>query len=163
MLSVPHFFVQDAMKPVAHILLTAPLAGVVAWQAGLVPAAVLYGGAVLIDVDHFIFYVQRTGHYDPVAMFSWYDRADAVCTSRSYYGVSIFHVAEVFVLLALATPVFPLLFWFLLGMAYHMFLDYYWLFRHPVLSVRTRPLSLIEHLIRRKRGEREFWRDTPVR
>ena len=150
------------MKPVAHILLSAPLAGVAAWQAGLVPAAVFYGGAVLIDVDHFIFYVRRTGHYNPAGMFAWYDRADAVCTSSSYYGMSIFHLAEILVLLALAAPFFPLLLWLLLGMAYHMFLDYYWLFRHPVLSVRTRPLFLIEHLLRRRRGEREFWRDTQV-
>lgn len=150
------------MKPLAHILLTAPLAGAVAWQAGLIPAAVLYGGAVLVDVDHFIFYARRTGRYNPVEMFSWYDRADAMCTPTSYYGVNIFHVAEFFVLLALATPLFPLLSWLLLGMGFHLLLDLYWLYRHPVLSVKVRPLSWIEHLVRRRRGEREFWRDLPV-
>lgn len=150
------------MKLSSHLLLTAPIAGLTAWQVGMEPAAWLYAGAVLIDVDHYIFYARRTGRYNPREMFTWFVEADKLCTPHSYYGVHIFHTAELFLLLALAIPLWPLFSWLLLGMVFHLLLDLYWLYRHPVLSIKVRPLSWIEHLVRRRRGEREFWRDTPL-
>jgi hypothetical protein len=152
---------RHAMKFTSHIILTAPLAGLTAWQAGLEPTAWLYAGALLIDVDHYIFYAMRTRRYNPVEMFSWYTESDKHCTPSSYYGLHIFHAAEIFLLLALVASFRPMVAWMLLGMGFHLILDYIWLYRHPVLSLTIRPLSWTEHLIRRLRGEREFWRDSP--
>jgi hypothetical protein len=147
------------MKLASHLILTAPLVGFAAIQGGILPAALLYGGAVLIDVDHFIFYALRTGRYNPIEMFSWYDQADKHCTSSSYYGLNIFHTAEVFALISVAASFWPVLSWLLLGMGFHFILDIIWLYRHPTISVKVRAFSWIEHLVRRWRGEREFWRD----
>jgi hypothetical protein len=147
------------MKLSSHIALTAPLAGLTAWQAGIVPAAWLYGGALLIDLDHFIFYALRTKRCNPLEMFTWYQESDRRCSATSYYGLHIFHTAEVFILLALTAKFLPMVPWLLLGMGFHLLLDYYWLYRHPFFSLKVRPLSWTEHLIRRRRGEREFWRD----
>ncbi len=150
------------MKLANHLILTAPFATLIAWDAGFVPAALLYGGAVLMDVDHFIFYAMRTGRYNLIEMFSWYEQSDKLCTSTSYYGLNIFHAAEVFALVSLAASYWPVLSWLLLGMGYHLLLDIIWLYRHPTISVKVRAFSWIEHLVRRWRGEREFWRDEGI-
>jgi hypothetical protein len=150
---------RQAMKLTSHLTLSAPFAGIITWQAGPMAAAVFSAGAILIDIDHFIFYALRTGRYNPAEMFTWYETSDRQCTQESYYGLSIFHAAEIFVLLSLATSFVPIISWLLLGMGFHLLLDYIWLYRHPVLSMKVRPLSWTEHLVRRLRGEREFWRD----
>lgn len=150
------------MKLLSHLTLTAPLAGITAWQAGIEPAAWLSVGAVLIDVDHFIFYAMRTGRYNPCEMFSWYEHSDRHCTPTSYYGLNIFHTAEAFALISLAAVYWPAFSWLLLGMGYHLLLDIIWLYRHPTISVKVRAFSGIEHLVRRWRGEREFWRDLQI-
>ena len=147
------------MHPVSHVVLSAPLAAVITWQAGIVPAAWFAGGAVLIDLDHYLFFIQRTGRFHPLEMFAWFRAADARCTGSSYYGLCVFHAAEPFLLIALAASVLPSLAWLLLGMGYHLLLDYIWLYRHPVISIKVRAISWTEHLVRRWRGEREFWRD----
>jgi len=147
------------MKLTSHILLSAPLAGVIAWQADPLAAIVFSGGAILIDIDHFIFYAMRTGRYNPREMFTWYETSDQQCTPQSYYGLSIFHTAETFLLTSILTIFIPILSWMLLGMGFHLLLDYLWLYRHPVLTLKVRPLSWTEHLVRRLRGEREFWRE----
>jgi hypothetical protein len=147
------------VRPSAHVAISAPLAVVLAWRSGLAAAAWFSCGALLIDVDHFIFYVLRTGRFSPIEMFAWFRETDLRCTAASYYGLHIFHAAEVFVLLALASHFLPYLSWLLLGMGLHLLLDYIWLYKHPVLSVKVRALSWTEHFIRRWRGEREIWRE----
>lgn len=146
------------MNPLAHVGFTTPLAALIAWQAGPEPAACFAGGAVLIDLDHFIFYVLRTGRCNPVEMFAWYRENDKKCTPESYYGLHIFHAAEPFMLGAIAASYWPVISWLLLGMGFHLLLDLFSLYSHPVISLKVRALSWTEHFIRRKRGELEFWR-----
>ena len=146
------------MNLTSHIALTAPIAAVIAWKSGIAPAACFYGGAVLIDIDHFIFYMRRTGRCDPVEMFSWFEYNERRCSATDYHGLNIFHAAEFFGLIAIAAIFFPILAWLLPGMAYHLVLDYLWIYRHPKLNIRVRALSWTEHFVRRSRGEREYWR-----
>ena len=146
------------MKLSSHLSLTAPVAGLTAWQAGWEPMVWLYAGAVLIDLDHYLYFALHTGRISPVEMFTWYEDADRQCTLDSYYGLNVLHAAEPFIILAMATHIWPMLSWLLLGMGFHMLLDLIWLYRHPNISVKVRAYSWIEHLIRLRRGEREFWR-----
>ena len=146
------------MTPLAHVGFSAPLAALIAWQAGPAPAAIFAGGAILIDLDHFIFYALRTGRYNPIEMFAWFRETDRKCTPESYYGLNIFHAVEAFILAAFAAIYWPILSWLLLGMGFHMLLDLFWLYSHPVLCLKVRALSWTEHFIRRKRGEKEVWR-----
>ena len=146
------------MTPLAHLTSTAPLAALIAWQGTPAMAACFAGGSILIDLDHFIFYVLRTGRCNPVEMFSWYRENDKKCTPDSYYGLHIFHAAEPFFIGAAISNYWPLVSWVLLGMVFHLVLDLIWLYFHPVLRMKVRALSWTEHFLRRKRGELEFWR-----
>ena len=146
------------MTPLAHVGFSAPLAALIVWQAGPEAAAWFAGGAVLIDLDHFIFYALRTGRYNPVEMFAWFSENDRKCTPESYYGLHIFHAAEPFMLAAIAASYWPVISWLLLGMGFHLLLDLFGLYSHPVLGLKVRALSWTEHFIRRRRGELEFWR-----
>jgi hypothetical protein len=147
------------MTPAAHVAATAPLAALIAWQGTPAMAACFTCGAILIDLDHYIFYVLHTGRCNPVEMFSWYRENDKRCTPGSYYGLHIFHTAEAFLITAVISWYMPLVLWLLLGMGYHLLLDLTWIYRHPVLSMRVRAFSWVEHFMRRSRGETEFWRD----
>ncbi|MGB9081897.1 MAG: hypothetical protein WCD00_11425 [Desulfuromonadaceae bacterium] len=147
------------MTPLAHVGFSTPLAALIAWQASPEAAACFAGGAVLIDLDHFIFYALRTGRYNPLEMFDWFRESDKKCTPESYYGLHIFHAAEPFILATFAANYWPILSWLLLGMGFHLLLDLFWLYSHPVLSLKVRALSWTEHYIRRIRGEQEFWRN----
>lgn len=146
------------MTPLAHVSYTTPLTALIAWQAGPEPAACFTFGAILIDVDHFIFFVLRTGRYSPLEMLAWFRKNDKQCTANSYYGLNIFHAVETFMLVAIAASYWPVLSWLLLGMGFHLLLDLIWLYAHPVLSLQVRALSWTEHFLRRNRGEVEFWR-----
>src|SRR6266704_4100918 len=141
------------MTPLAHVGFSAPLAALIAWKVGPEPAAIFAGGAVLIDLDHFIFYVLRTGRLNPVEMFTWFRESDKKCTPESYCGLHIFHAAETFILAAFAAIFWPILSWLLLGMGFHLLLDLFWIYSHPVLGMKVRALSWTEHFLRRKRGE----------
>lgn len=147
------------MNLASHVALTAPVAAVIAWKAGVNPAACFCCGAVLIDIDHFIFYSLRTGRYNPIEMFAWFRNNDKRCTAASYQGLNIFHAAETFMLISIASTFFPILSWLLLGMGFHMILDYLWIGSHPVLGLKVRALSWTEHFVRKGKGEREFWRE----
>ena len=147
------------MTPRAHVSLSAPLAALVGWKAGLAPAIVFSVGAILIDIDHYLFFVLRTRHFSPIEMFAWFHETDCRCNPTSYYGLHIFHTVETFLLVYLASLFLPVLTWLIIGMTFHMLLDLIWLIRHPTLGIRVRAFSWIEHAIRRHRGEREVWRD----
>lgn len=67
--------------------------------------------------------------------------------------------AEPFMLAAIAASYWPVISWLLLGMGFHLLLDLFGLYSHPVVGLKVRALSWTEHFIRRKRGEQEFWRN----
>jgi hypothetical protein len=149
------------MTPGAHVGLTVPLAALIAWKAEASAAAWFSAGSILIDIDHLIFFARRTGRYSPMAMSSWYKAMDQKCTPDSYYGLHIFHTVEPLLLGAIAAAFWPTVWWIMFGMAFHLALDLISLYCHPVLRVTVRPLSWVEHVLRRRRGEREFWRSLP--
>ena len=106
-------------------------------------------GSILIDVDHQIFYFDRTGRCDLSGMFRYFrEEVDQHLYSIPYLGVCIFHTIEFFLLVALLSIYFPPLKYLLAGLIFHILLDIYDLVRLKVPFIRA--YSLIEHIIRRK-------------
>lgn len=114
---------------------------------------------ILIDVDHYFDFVivcRRFGIRDMFKFHSW------VWHNRhALYGLSLFHTAEVFLLL------FVLGFWshyfwlILFGFSIHLIFDLYYLYKQNCFF--NRAFSIIEYLIRRNGSkgypvpEKEFW------
>lgn len=111
--------------------------------------AVFCVGSVLIDVDHQIFYITRTGRYDIAGMFRYFrEDVDRHLDSIPYLGVCILHTAEFFLAVAILSLFFPIFKYLFAGLVFHIMLDIYDLVRLKVPFIRA--YSLTEHLIRRR-------------
>jgi len=111
-------------------------------------------GSILIDVDHQIFYYNKTGKCDVSGMFRYFREVDRNLCSIPYLGICIFHTIEFFLLVALLSYFVPLLKYLLAGLIFHILLDIYDLVRLKVPFIRA--YSLIEHLIRRRKSGYPF-------
>ncbi len=112
-------------------------------------------GSILIDVDHQLFYFNRTGRYDVSGMFRYFrENVDENLASIPYLGVCIFHTIEFFLLVTVLSFYFPLLDYLLAGLIFHILLDIYDLIRLKVPFIRA--YSLIEHLIRKRQSGYPF-------
>lgn len=111
--------------------------------------ALFWAGSILIDADHQIFYMIRTGRYDIPGMFRFFSEdVDKNLYAIPYLGVCILHTMEFFLAIALLSTLFPPLKYLLAGLIFHITLDIYDLIRLKVPFIRA--YSLIEHLFRRR-------------
>ncbi|HEY6007208.1 MAG TPA: hypothetical protein VIU40_02725 [Geobacteraceae bacterium] len=106
-------------------------------------------GSILIDVDHYIFYVFRRRRFDVRGMFAYFEDLQEVQHRIPYAGICIFHTVEFYLLVyllslrySLFTPVF-------IGMLYHFVLDLIHLRRHRFLTGRA--FFILEHFVRVRR------------
>lgn len=112
-------------------------------------------GSILIDVDHQIFYMIRTGRYDVSGMFRYFrEDVDKNLQQIPYLGICIFHTIEFLFLIAVLAIYCQPLRWLLAGLALHLGLDIYDLIRLKVPFIRA--YSIIEHLIRRRQSGYPF-------
>lgn len=105
-------------------------------------------GSVLIDVDHYFLYIQRTGRFSVRGMFRWFEGLWKVEKTIPYVGLCIFHTIEFFLLVALLALAWPLLFALLAGLLFHFLVDLVYLIHKGIPFIR--PYFLIEHFIRRR-------------
>ena len=131
-----------------HLLATGAVVAVMTPFAGIAELAIFSAGSILIDVDHYFFYVQRSGHCDVSGMFSYFRNIDRNLTKIPYLGICIFHTIEFLLLIALLSYSFPLLRFLLYGLSFHLLLDIVDLVRLKCPFIRA--YSLTEHLVRRK-------------
>ena len=112
-------------------------------------------GSILIDVDHQIFYMVRTGRYDVSGMFRYFrEDVDKHLQQIPYLGICIFHTIEFLLLISILAVFNQPLRWLLAGLALHMSLDIYDMIRLKVPFIRA--YSIIEHLIRRRQSGYPF-------
>jgi hypothetical protein len=122
--------------------------------AGLAPVleggeiAVFAVGAVLIDFDHYLLYVQRRRDFSVPGMFRYFEQLQPIQSTIPYVGLCLFHTIDFFLLLALLGHFFPLFHYLLAGCLFHFVIDLFDLWRKKVLFIRA--YFLIEHLIRRR-------------
>jgi hypothetical protein len=105
-------------------------------------------GAVLIDVDHYLLYIQRRRNFSVTGMFRYFRELQTVQSTIPYVGLCLFHTIDFFILLGVLAISYPLFFPLLTGCLYHFCLDLFDLKRKGVLTIR--PFFLMEHLIRRR-------------
>lgn len=106
-------------------------------------------GSVLIDVDHYFLYIQRTKRFDIRGMFHWFEELWKIERNIPYVGLCLFHTIDFFLFVAILIPFFPFLSSLLAGLLFHFAIDLIDLKRKDVLFIR--PFFLLEHAIRRRK------------
>jgi hypothetical protein len=105
-------------------------------------------GGVLIDVDHYMLYVQRRRNLSIPGMFRYFNELQPIQTNIPYVGLCIFHTIDFFILLAVLGYFYPLVNCLLAGCLFHFVIDLYDLRRKKIILIR--PFCLFEHFIRRR-------------
>ena len=105
-------------------------------------------GAVLIDVDHYLLYMQRRRSLSITGMFRYFDQLQPIQRTIPYVGLCVFHTIDFFLLLAVLAHFYPLFHALLAGCLFHFVLDLFDLRRKGVLYIRA--YFLVEHFIRRR-------------
>jgi hypothetical protein len=105
-------------------------------------------GGVLIDVDHYLLYIQRKRNFSVKGMFLYFEELQPIQGSIPYVGLCVFHTIDFFILLAVLGHFYPIIYSLLAGCLYHFFFDLIHLRRHQIIRIRA--YFLLEHLIRRR-------------
>jgi hypothetical protein len=105
-------------------------------------------GGVLIDVDHYLLFVQRRRSLSIAGMFRYFSELQPIQCNISYVGLCVFHTVDFFLLLAALGFIYPIVWYLLAGCLYHFVIDLFDLRRKGVIFIR--PFFLLEHLIRRR-------------
>ena len=103
---------------------------------------------ILIDADHYLVYVMRRRDVSIRGMFRYFDEFQAVEKTVPYFGLCLFHSADVLLLVGILAWFFPLLRPVVAGMLFHHLLDIIDLTRKGIPFIRA--FFLIEHFIRRR-------------
>jgi hypothetical protein len=114
---------------------------------------VFWLSSVVIDVDHYLDFIYRNGFTDfrIKGMFLYHDVLKGFWGRPEFLHISVFHTVE------FAAMVYILSVWtdaawlkaLCLGIFFHLALDWIYLYRHKVLTLRA--YSVIEYLIRKRR------------
>jgi len=140
------------MRLTEHVVLGAGASAALVPILGVEGAGVFYASSVLLDVDHYLEYVQRTRFRDwsPARMFAFHGEVFSRLYRPDMLALSVFHTVEWFALVFVAWH------WWdgglglaaLLGMVFHLGCD---LLRLTTLgAVTKRALSLVEYGLRRR-------------
>jgi hypothetical protein len=106
-------------------------------------------GSILIDVDHYLFYVCRRRRFDVKGMFAYFDDLQELQHRIPYAGICILHTVEFYLLVFVLSRFYPFFTPVFIGMLYHFGLDLIHLHRHRFLTGRA--FFIPEHLIRVRR------------
>lgn len=131
-----------------HIALTGLAVAALAPVAGREELMLFAIGGVLIDVDHYLLYVQRRRDLSLSGMFRYFRELQPIQSTIPYVGLCLFHTVDFFILLGLLAVIHPPLNYLLAGCLYHFALDLIYLRREKVIFIR--PFFLVEHFIRRR-------------
>ena len=105
-------------------------------------------GGILIDIDHYLLYIQRTRGFGIRGMFRYFEELQPIQKTIPYVGLCLFHTVDFFLLIGLLAFFNPLLYPLLAGFIFHFMLDVIDLNRKGVPFIR--PYFLLEHAIRRR-------------
>jgi len=117
------------------------------WDAGQI--AWFAAGSILIDVDHYILYLQRRRRFDIKGMFRYFDELEAIQQTIPYVGICLFHTVDFFVLVGLLSLGHPVFLYLLAGLLFHFVADLIHLYRCRYLFGRA--YCIIEHVVRKRR------------
>lgn len=122
------------MLPKYHILagIVFSLILIIFFNISLIPAVIVFLASVLIDVDHYAYYVLKDKNISLKKAYIKFKRLDEKYLSlplekqnKYYYSLCIFHGIESILLIFILAYIFKfnLLFFIALGFSYHLFFD----------------------------------------
>jgi hypothetical protein len=138
-----------------HVAITGVAAAVLLSFWSKMEVALFCAGGILIDVDHYLCYIQRTGRFGIAGMFRYFQALCKIEQGIPYYGLCLFHTVDFFLLVALAAFYYPVFIPLLTGLLFHFAVDLCDLLRKKVPFIRA--YFLIEHLIRRRQKGYPFF------
>ena len=137
----------------------ASIGSIILWPFLGIDTIVFFFSMILIDVDHYFDFVIVCKRFGIRDMFKYYDWVWE--EKQMVYGLSLFHTAEIFLML-FVLGFWSYYFWLILfGFSVHLMFDLYYLYIHKCLF--NRALSIIEYIIKSRRvkcyhlPEKEFW------
>ena len=131
-----------------HIALTGVAAAALTPFLGGTELVLFAVGGVLIDVDHYLLYIERRRNLSITGMFRYFNELQPIQSTISYVGLCVFHTVDFFVLLAVLAHFYPVIYSLLAGCLFHFAIDLFDLRRKKVIFIR--PYFLLEHFIRRR-------------
>lgn len=137
----------------AHFTLGLAVAIIVYLGYGIIPALIFFAGAFLIDIDHYVVFVFRTGsfsvkkayHFFDVVVWNHFMKKKA--KPNEYFFLPC-HNIEWYITLALVSMIVPIVWFLFFGMLFHYLCDLvhdYWIFGRFVRS-----WSLFGHLLQKR-------------
>lgn len=101
---------------------------------GLIGALIIFASSVLIDIDHYLYYIYKTKNYSLKKSISWFfinkdkfEKMEKKQKNNIYTGLCFLHGAEaliILLLLALVSNMYSRFFIFIfIGFVFHLILD----------------------------------------
>ncbi len=130
------------MWPLKHIIASAILSILLFPLIGYNTIIVFLSG-VLIDVDHYLFYVKRKKNIS-------LKKAYYYCRDTLFHDVlHIFHVIEFWLLILILSFFYKIFLFISIGIIFHLYLDVIHLYYHPE-KINARTFSIITWILRRR-------------
>ena len=144
-----------------HVIFGAIFSLILFWiypEIGILNTSIVFLTSVLIDADHYLYYVYKKKDWSLKNAYSWYIELSKKIMSLSrkernklYLGVYIFHGIEVlFVLFLLGLIVHNIFIFAFIGVGFHMVLD---MVHGSLYCDSGIKLSLIRDFLKKGRGE----------
>jgi len=120
------------------LIFSAILFPIVKWNSLIILMA-----SVLIDVDHYLYYVFKVRKFNLKKSFNYFYMGEFGEKKLLF----VFHTVEFWVILLIASLYFHILFYFLIGIMFHMFLD--------LFNIKKKKLSLVHHFVKKHQTSEE--------
>ena len=122
------------MHPIKHLILgifLALLLFVTIPEISLVSLGIIVASSVLVDIDHYFYYVYKKKKINPVKAYKWYMGNRKKCRTMSkehkrttHFGTYCLHGIEILIILLLLGFFVSNFFYFvLIGVTFHLLLD----------------------------------------
>ena len=100
-------------------------------SVGILNITIIFAASVLIDIDHYIYYIYKTKKLNPIKAYTWYRGHQRRCKkipkekkSEVHFGTYFLHGIEILMILfALGFFVSPVFYFILIGFTFHLICD----------------------------------------
>lgn len=149
------------MNPISHLIFGTIFAFflyLIAPHIGILEALLILSASVLIDIDHYFYYLYKEKEYNLWKLYlklinkqKKFRQLSAEEREKYYSGFFIFHGIEVLAILFLISYFFPLAIYIFIGFAFHLLLDY---LHQTLFFRRVDKVSLIRDFYKFKKLQR---------
>ena len=130
------------MYPRWHILfgLIFSIAVYLLFPITLLQASIIFLSSILIDIDHYLFYVKRKKDFSLPKAYRWHIHLGKIKANKKKSAMMFMHTIEFLILIAILSYFFNIFIYILIGLLFHMILD---MLHH----LQSKEYSLIRYII----------------